>query len=38
VTLIFVTLFVIISSIVAIALFEPRMTTKKLTSRQNSNG
>ena len=38
ITLIFTTLFVIISSIVALALFEPRMTTKKLTARQNSNG
>lgn len=38
ITLLFVTLFVIISTIVALALFEPRMTTKKLTARQNSNG
>lgn len=38
ITLLFTTLFVIISSIVALALFEPRMTTKKLTARQNSNG
>jgi hypothetical protein len=37
-TLLFVTIFVIISTIVALALFEPRMTTKKLTARQNSNG
>jgi len=36
VTLLFVSLFVFISSIVALALFEPRMTTNKLTARQNS--
>ena len=38
VALLFITLFVIISTVVALALFEPRMTTKKLTARQNSNG
>ena len=38
ITLLFVTLFVVISSIVALALFEPRMTTHRLTARQNSNG
>jgi len=29
---------VVISTVVALALFEPRMTTHKLTARQNSNG
>lgn len=38
ITLLFVAIFVIISSVVGLALFEPRMTTKKLTARQNSNG
>jgi hypothetical protein len=38
VTLLFVAIFVVISSVVALALFEPRMTTEKLTARQNSNG
>lgn len=37
VTLLFTAIFVIISSVVALALFEPRMTTKRLTARQNSN-
>jgi hypothetical protein len=37
VTLLFTTIFVIISSVVALALFEPRMTTKRLSARQNSN-
>jgi len=38
VTLLFTSLFVLISSVVALALFEPRMTSKKLTARQNSTG
>jgi hypothetical protein len=38
ITLLFVFLFVFISSIVALALFEPRMASKKLTARQNSTG
>jgi hypothetical protein len=37
VTLLFSSIFVFISSIVALAMFEPRMTTNKLTARQNSN-
>jgi hypothetical protein len=37
ITLIFTVVFVIISTVVALALFEPRMTSKKLTARQNSN-
>lgn len=36
ITLLFVSIFVFISSVVALALFEPRMTTNKLTARQNS--
>jgi hypothetical protein len=36
ITLLFVSIFVFISSIVAMALFEPRMTTNKLTARRNS--
>lgn len=38
VTLLFVAIFVFISSVVALALFEPRMASKKLTARQNSTG
>lgn len=38
ITLLFTSLFVMISSVVALALFEPRMTSKKLTARQNSTG
>lgn len=38
ITLLFVAIFVVISCVVALALFEPRMTTGKLTARQNSNG
>ena len=38
ITLLFSSLFVFISSVVALALFEPRMATKKLTARQNSTG
>lgn len=38
ITLLFATIFVVISTVVALALFEPRMTTNKLTARQNSNG
>lgn len=38
ITLLFVSLFVFISSVVALALFEPRMASKKLTARQNSTG
>lgn len=38
VTLLFSSLFVLISSIVSLALFEPRMSSKKLTARQNSRG
>jgi hypothetical protein len=38
VTLLFSSLFVFISSVVALALFEPRMTTNKLAARQNSTG
>lgn len=38
VTLLFSCAFVFISCIVALALFEPRMTTNQLTARQNSNG
>lgn len=38
VTLLFSSLFVFISSVVALALFEPRMATNKLTARQNSTG
>lgn len=38
ITLLFTSLFVFISSIVALALFEPRMVSKKLTARQNSTG
>ena len=38
ITLFFVSIFVFISSIVALAIFEPRMTTNKLTARQSSTG
>ena len=38
ITLLFAAIFVIVSTVVALALFEPRMTTNKLTARQNSNG
>lgn len=38
ITLLFTSLFVFISSVVALALFEPRMVSKKLTARQNSTG
>jgi hypothetical protein len=38
VTLINISLFVFIASIVALALFEPRMTTNRLRARQNSEG
>lgn len=38
ITLLFSALFVLISTVVALALFEPRMTTGKLTARKNSNG
>lgn len=38
VTLIFSTLFVFIACLVALAIFEPRMTTNRLTARQNSTG
>jgi hypothetical protein len=37
-TLIFASLFIFISSIVALALFEPRMASNKITARQNSTG
>lgn len=37
-TLLFAVIFMVISTVVALALFEPRMTSNKLTSRQNSNG
>ena len=36
VTLLFVSIFVFICCVVALALFQPRMTTNKLTARQNS--
>lgn len=36
--MLFVTIFVIISCVIGLALFEPRMTAGKLTARQNSNG
>jgi len=38
IALLFIALFVVISTVVALALFEPRMTSGKLTARQNSNG
>ena len=38
ITLLFSALFVLISTVVALALFEPRMTSGKLTARTNSNG
>jgi hypothetical protein len=38
IALLFIALFVVISTVVALALFEPRMTSRKLTARQNSNG
>lgn len=38
VTLFFTSIFVFISSIVALTIFEPRMTTNRLTARQNSTG
>jgi hypothetical protein len=38
ITLLFAALFVLISTVVALALFEPRMTAGKLTARTNSNG
>lgn len=38
ITLLFSFLFVLISTVVALALFEPRMTTGKMSARKNSNG